>query len=179
MICSGREGLYGILHNPRENVGTALVPIEFLRYAIVCNMVKESAGGYMKPTEQAFLSSWMRHLPKCMLPANPIVFLMMWMNGLSTSSFMLGILARALILTLLAQLHWKFHLPWMQLAEVSLRLCCWREWVMAQTSYLPYILTKNICGLLRYKHGITDKKACNPGLAVLRLMPAYYRTLHL
>lgn len=67
MIKQAQQDLNGIFHNRRVNAGGAPVFIGLLPSAaamILCaDIVKDSTDGYLKPKEQAFVTSWMRHIP--------------------------------------------------------------------------------------------------------------------
>ena len=106
IIMKGQQALNGLFHNRRINAGGAPVFIGLLPSAaamtLCADIVKESTDGYLNPREQAFITSWMRHLPECMLPTNPAVLLMVGFSGIPVSRFMLGMLVPALTLGLLA-----------------------------------------------------------------------------
>ncbi len=62
------QDLDGLFHNRRVNAAGASMFIGLLPSAaamLLCgNIVKEATEGYLKPREQAFVTSWFRHIPE-------------------------------------------------------------------------------------------------------------------
>lgn len=67
-----QQDLNGLFHNRRVNAGIAPMFIGLLPSAaamILCgDIVKEATDGYLEPEEQAFVTSWFRHIPESSLP---------------------------------------------------------------------------------------------------------------
>ena len=72
MIKQAQQDLNGIFHNRRVHAGGAPAFIGLLPSAaamILCaDIVKDATDGYLNPKEQAFVTSWMRHIPESSLP---------------------------------------------------------------------------------------------------------------
>ena len=72
--------LNGLFHNRRVNAAGAPLFIGLLPSAaamILCaDIVKDSTDGYLDPKEQAFVTSWFRHIPESTLPTYTGVLLM-------------------------------------------------------------------------------------------------------
>lgn len=97
--------LNGLFHNRRVNAAGAPLFIGLLPSAaamILCgDIVKEATQGYLKPQEQAFVTSWFRHIPESTLPTYAGVLLMANLSGVPLPQFMLGMIIPMLILALL------------------------------------------------------------------------------
>lgn len=88
-----QQDLNGLFHNRRVNASIAPLFIGLLPSAaamILCgDIVKESTDGYLDRTEQAFVTSWFRHIPESTLPTYSSVLLMCTLSGVALSDFML------------------------------------------------------------------------------------------
>ena len=75
-----QKDLNGLFHNRRVNAAAAPVFIGLVPCAaamILCgDIVKEASDGYLEKKEQAFVTSWFRHLPESILPTYSGVILM-------------------------------------------------------------------------------------------------------
>ena len=87
-----QKDLNGIFHNRRVNTAGACLFIGLLPSAasmILCSeIVKDAADGYLNPKEQAFVSSWFRHIPESTLPTYTAVLLMANLAGVEIGAFM-------------------------------------------------------------------------------------------
>lgn len=85
-----------LFHNRRINTIIAPIFIGFLPSAavmILCaEIVKNTTAGYLKPKEQAFVTTWFRHVPESTLPTYPSVLLMATLSGVALPYFMLGMI---------------------------------------------------------------------------------------
>lgn len=99
-----QEDLNGLFHNRRINVSGAALFIGLLPSAaamILCgDIVKDATEGYLKPKDQAFVTSWFRHIPESSLPTYSSVLLMASLSSVRLGSFILGMIVP--ILTLFA-----------------------------------------------------------------------------
>lgn len=87
-----QDDLNRLFHNRRINIAGACLFIGLLPSAasmLLCaELVRDMTDGYLKPEDQAFVSSWIRHVPESCLPTYSGVLLMLSLSGVSTSSFM-------------------------------------------------------------------------------------------
>lgn len=97
-----QEDLNRLFHNRRINIVGACLFIGLLPSAasmLLCaELVRDMTEGYLKPDEQAFVSSWVRHVPESCLPTYSGVLLMLSLSGVSTSSFMVHMIIPVLFL---------------------------------------------------------------------------------
>lgn len=86
-----QQDLNGLFNNRRVNASIAPLFIGLLPSAaamILCgDIVKESTEGYLDKTEQAFVTSWFRHIPESTLPTYSSVLLMSTLSGIALSDF--------------------------------------------------------------------------------------------
>ncbi len=91
-----QDDLNGIFHNRRINTAGSAIFIGLLPAAAAMNLcstiVKDASDGYLNKKEQAFVTSWVRHIPECILPTYSSVLLMLGISGLETSNYILGML---------------------------------------------------------------------------------------
>ncbi len=110
-----QKDLNGLFHNRRINVSGAALFIGLLPSAaamILCgDIVKDATDGYLKPKEQAFVTSWFRHIPESSLPTYSSVLLMASLSSVRLGSFMLGMIVPVLTLFALGYFPWLAHLP--------------------------------------------------------------------
>ena len=115
MIKQAQQDLNGIFHNRRVNAGGAPVFIGLLPSAaamILCaDIVKDSTDGYLKPKEQAFVTSWMRHIPESILPTYSGVLIMTSISQVPLPKFMLGMIVPTLVLAALGYFPYLHRLP--------------------------------------------------------------------
>lgn len=110
-----QEDLNGLFHNRRINAAGAPLFIGLLPSAaamILCaDIVKDASDGYLNPKEQAFVSSWFRHIPESSLPTYSGVLLMSALSGVSLTTFMPGMLVPIIVLALLGYFPYLRKLP--------------------------------------------------------------------
>ena len=91
-IRRAQEDLNGLFHNRRINIIGACLFIGLLPSAasmLLCaELVKNATDEYLEPKEQAFVSSWLRHIPESVLPTYTAVLLMLSLSGVETAKFM-------------------------------------------------------------------------------------------
>lgn len=110
-----QQDLNGLFHNRRINAAGAPLFIGLLPSAaamILCgDIVKDATEGYLAPKEQAFVTSWFRHIPESTLPTYAGVLLMSNLSGVPLGNFMLGMLVPMLVLGLLGYFPYLHRLP--------------------------------------------------------------------
>ncbi|MCD8116994.1 MAG: DUF401 family protein [Oscillospiraceae bacterium] len=110
-----QEDLNGLFHNRRINVSGAALFIGLLPSAaamILCgDIVKNATDGYLEPKEQAFVTSWFRHIPESSLPTYASVLLMASLSSVPLGSFMLGMAVPILTLFALGYFPCLARLP--------------------------------------------------------------------
>ncbi len=99
-----QRDLDGLFHNRRVNAAVSSMFIGLLPSAaatILCgDLVRDASEGYLDAEEQAFVTSWFRHIPETTLPTYSSVLLMASLSHVPLPQFMAGMLVP--ILTLLA-----------------------------------------------------------------------------
>ncbi|MCD8220757.1 MAG: DUF401 family protein [Clostridiales bacterium] len=110
-----QQDLNGIFHNRRVNVAGASLFIGLLPSAaamILCgDIVKSATDGYLEPKEQAFVTTWFRHIPESALPTYTAVLLMLSLSGVELSSFLPGMIVPVLTLALLGYVTYLRRIP--------------------------------------------------------------------
>lgn len=110
-----QEDLNGLFHNCRINVIGACLFIGLLPSAaamLLCTeLVKNATDGYLEPKEQAFVSSWFRHIPESVLPTYTAVLLMLSLSGVETATFMIGMIPPVLFLGALGYFVYLRRVP--------------------------------------------------------------------
>lgn len=110
-----QQDLNGIFHNRRINAAGAAMFIGLLPSAgamILCgDIVKDATEGYLEPKEQAYVTSWIRHIPESTLPTYSGVLLMANISGLPMGKFMLGMLVPVLVLFVLGYFPYMRRVP--------------------------------------------------------------------
>ena len=110
-----QQDLNGIFHNRRINAAGAAMFIGLLPSAgamILCgDIVKDATEGYLEPKEQAYVTSWIRHIPESTLPTYSGVLLMANISGLPMGKFMLGMIVPVIILFLLGYYPYMRRVP--------------------------------------------------------------------
>lgn len=112
-IKMAQQDLNGLFHNRRITAAGSSLFIGLLPSAaamILCGeIVKDATDGYLKPKEQAFVTSWFRHIPESALPTYAGVLLMANLSDVPLGRFMLGMIIPMLVLGVLGYfpyLHW-------------------------------------------------------------------------
>ena len=110
-----QQDLIGIFHNRRINAAGAAMFIGLLPSAgamILCgDIVKDATEGYLEPREQAYVTSWIRHIPESTLPTYSGVLLMANISGLPMGKFMLGMIVPVIVLFLLGYYPYMRRVP--------------------------------------------------------------------
>lgn len=110
-----QQNLNVIFHNRRINIIGACLFIGLLPSAasmILCSdIVKEATDGYLEPKEQAFVSSWFRHIPESALPTYTAVLLMSNLSGVPIGRFMAGMLLPVVILGMIGYTRYLRKIP--------------------------------------------------------------------
>lgn len=110
-----QEDLNGLFHNRRVNIIGACLFIGLLPSAasmLLCaELVKNATDGYLDAREQAFVSSWFRHIPESMLPTYTAVLLMLSLSGVETAKFMVGMIVPVLFLGALGYFVYLRRVP--------------------------------------------------------------------
>ncbi len=100
-----QDDLNGIFHNRRVNTAGSSVFIGLLPSAaaiLLCGeIVKDATKGYLEPKEQAFVTSWFRHIPESILPTYAGVLLMLSLSGVEVFGFLTGMIIPAIVLGVL------------------------------------------------------------------------------
>ena len=101
-----QQDLNGLFHNRRINATAAPLVIGLLPSAaamILCSdIVRDATKDHLDAKEQAFITSWIRHIPESSLPTYSGVLLMASISGVSMGSYMLGMILPVLVLLALA-----------------------------------------------------------------------------
>lgn len=110
-----QQNLNAVFHNRRVNIIGACLFIGLLPSAasmILCSdIVKEATDGYLKPKEQAFVSSWFRHIPESALPTYTAVLLMSNLSGVPIGKFMVGMLVPVIMLGMIGYVLYLRKIP--------------------------------------------------------------------
>ena len=110
-----QKDLNGLFHNRRINAAVAPVFIGLVPCAaamILCgDIVKEASDGYLEKKEQAFVTSWFRHLPESILPTYSGVILMTTLSGVPVSEFIVGMIIPGIVLAILGYWPYLHRLP--------------------------------------------------------------------
>lgn len=110
-----QEDLNGLFHNRRINIIGACLFIGLLPSAasmLLCaELVKNATDGYLDSKEQAFVSSWFRHIPESVLPTYTAVLLMLSLSGVETAKFMVGMIPPVLFLGMLGYFVYLRRVP--------------------------------------------------------------------
>ena len=100
-----QEDLNGIFHNRRINTAGSAIFIGLLPAAaamVLCSqIVKDASDGYLDKKEQAFVTSWVRHIPESILPTYTGVLLMLNISGIETSAYVIGMLIPVVVLMMI------------------------------------------------------------------------------
>jgi len=110
-----QEDLNGIFHNRRINAAGAAMFIGLLPSAaamILCgDIVKDATEGYLEPKEQAYVTSWIRHIPESTLPTYSGVLLMANISGLPMGKFIVGMIVPVIVLFALGYFPYMRRVP--------------------------------------------------------------------
>lgn len=78
---------------------------------LCAELVKNATDGYLDSKEQAFVSSWFRHIPESVLPTYTAVLLMLSLSGVETAKFMVGMIPPVLFLGMLGYFVYLRRVP--------------------------------------------------------------------
>lgn len=110
-----QQDLNGIFHNRRINAAGAAMFIGLLPSAgamILCgDIVRDATEGYLEPKEQAYVTSWIRHIPESTLPTYSGVLLMANISGLPMGKFIIGMIIPVIVLFLLGYYPYMRRVP--------------------------------------------------------------------
>lgn len=110
-----QSDLNNLFHNRRINAAGAPMFIGLLPSAaamILCgDIVKEATQDYLEPKEQAFVTSWFRHIPESTLPTYASVLLMANLANVSLNDFLPRMLIPIAVLVLLGYYPYIHRLP--------------------------------------------------------------------
>lgn len=110
-----QKDLDGIFHNRRINTAGSAIFIGLLPAAAAMNLcsqiVKDASDGYLNKKEQAFVTSWVRHIPESILPTYSSVLLMLGIAGIETSAYIIGMLIPVGFLLLLGYIAGLNKIP--------------------------------------------------------------------
>lgn len=110
-----QKDLNGIFNNRRINASIGPLFIGLLPSAaamILCgDIVKKATDGYLDKKEQAFVTSWFRHIPKSTLPTYSGVLLMLTLANVKIAGFMLAMIPPVIVMFLLGYFLYLRKLP--------------------------------------------------------------------
>lgn len=110
-----QQDLNGLFHNRRVNAAGSSLFIGLLpspaTMILAGTIVKDATDGYLKPKEQAFVTSWFRHIPESTLPTYSGVLLMSTLSGIPLATFMPGMIVPILVLASLGYFIYLRKLP--------------------------------------------------------------------
>ncbi|MBM7642688.1 DUF401 family protein [Streptococcus loxodontisalivarius] len=109
------EDLTRLFQNRRVTIAGASLVIGLLPSAaamVLCaDIVKHQTDGYLEPEEQAFTTTWFRHIPESSLPTYPSVLLMASLSGVAMSQFLLFMLVPLLTLFAIGYFRYLRRIP--------------------------------------------------------------------
>jgi uncharacterized protein len=110
-----QQNLNGLFNNRRINATVAPIFIGLLpsaAAAIICgDIVKETVGQDLNKEEQAFVTSYFRHIPESFLPTYAAIIMMCELSGVSPGSFVLGMLPLEILLFMLGYIFYIRKIP--------------------------------------------------------------------
>lgn len=115
LMKAAQQDLDSLFHNRRVNAAVAPMFVGLLPSAaamILCgDIVKESTAGYLDKKEQAFVTTWFRHIPESSLPTYSSVLLMGSLAGVPIPEFLRGMALPVLCLFILGYFPYIRRLP--------------------------------------------------------------------
>lgn len=110
-----QEDLDGLFHNRRINAAGSALFIGLLPSAaamVLCGeIVKDATEGYLKPKEQAFVTTWFRHIPESTLPTYASVLLMANMSCVPLGDYIAAMAVPVIVLLLLGYFPYLRRIP--------------------------------------------------------------------
>ncbi len=114
-LMQAQDALSGIFNSRRVNITLAPVVVGMLPSPgaafIAGDMVKAAAGDYLDIEQQAFVTSYFRHISESFLPTYTCIMLGLSLSGVSTGSFLLGMVLPVLMLVVLGYLFYVRRVP--------------------------------------------------------------------
>ena len=110
-----QKDLDSLFRNRRINASVAPIFIGLLPHAgamILCSdIVKDATDPYLQPEEQAFVTSWFRHIPESTLPTYTGVLLMSTLSGIPLNRFVPAMILPVLVLFMIGYIPVLSKIP--------------------------------------------------------------------
>lgn len=110
-----QRSLSGIFNSRRVNASVAPIFIGLLPSPaaafIAGDMVKSSCGDYLDKNEQAFVTSYFRHIPESCLPTYSSIILAVSLSGVALNGFLLSMVLPVMLLIVLGYLFYLRRVP--------------------------------------------------------------------
>ena len=110
-----QRSLSGIFNSRRVNASVAPIFIGLLPSPaaafIAGDMVKSSCGDYLDKNEQAFVTSYFRHIPESCLPTYSSIILAVSLSGVALNGFLLSMVLPVVLLIVLGYLFYLRRVP--------------------------------------------------------------------
>ncbi len=114
-LMSAQRALSGIFNSRRINASVAPIFIGLLPSAaaafIAGDMVKGATDGYLDKDEQAFVTSYYRHIPESCLPTYSSIILACTLSGVAVGPFLLSMILPVILLVLLGYAFYLRKVP--------------------------------------------------------------------
>lgn len=114
-LMQAQRCLSGIFNSRRVNASVAPIFIGLLPSAaaafIAGDMVKGATDGYLDKDEQAFVTSYFRHIPESCLPTYSSIILACTLSGVALGGFLLSMVLPVILLILLGYLFYLRKVP--------------------------------------------------------------------
>lgn len=115
MIEQAYNDLNDIFHNRRVTAVCAPMFIGLLPSAgamkLASDIIYDSSEGYLKPKEQAFCTTWIRHIPESAMPTYPCVLLIAEIAGVPLSTMMTAMIIPVAVLILVSYFPYLKRIP--------------------------------------------------------------------
>ena len=114
-LMNAQRALSGIFNSRRVNASVAPIFIGLLPSAaaafIAGDMVKGATDGYLDKDEQAFVTSYYRHIPESCLPTYSSIILACTLSGVNIGSFLLSMIIPVILLVILGYAFYLRKVP--------------------------------------------------------------------
>lgn len=114
-LMKAQRALSGIFNSRRVNASVAPVFIGLLPSAaaafIAGDMVKGATDGYLDKDEQAFVTSYYRHIPESCLPTYSSIILACTLSGVAIGPFLLSMIVPVVLLVVLGYVFYLRKVP--------------------------------------------------------------------
>lgn len=114
-LMKAQNALSGIFNSRRVNASAAPIFIGLLPGAasafIAGDLVKSATGDYLDRDEQAFVTSYYRHIPESCLPTYSSIVLALSLSGVATGSFLLAMIPPVILLIALGYVFYLRKVP--------------------------------------------------------------------